>query len=66
MSQLDCAACHMPRVVKSAVSVERRFSGGEVPEGDIRGHIFRISTDPDWKLFTGDGKQVREDVDGRA
>lgn len=66
MSQLDCATCHMPRVVKSAVSVEHRFAGDEVPEGDIRGHIFRISTDPDWKLLTGDRKHVRKDIDGKA
>ncbi len=66
MAHMDCITCHMPRVVKSAVSVTREFAGDEVPEGDVRGHIFRIATDPEWEMFTGDNKYVRKDIDRRA
>ncbi len=66
MAQMDCISCHMPRVVKSAMSVVHKFSGDEVAEGDIRGHIFRIATDAKWKMFTGDKKYVRRDMDRQA
>ncbi len=46
---IRCIECHMPRSSKSAV----KFSD---TEGDIRTHIFKISTDANAKMFTDDGK----------
>ncbi len=56
-----CKTCHMPRIAKSALSRTRKYSGGEVLEGDIRTHIFSISSDGDWEMFTTDGKLVKKD-----
>lgn len=41
---VQCVDCHMPKATKSAVA-KARF------EGDIRTHIFRISTDPVENMF---------------
>jgi hypothetical protein len=62
----ECTSCHMPRIAKSAMAVKHQFKGGEVPEGDIRGHIFRINLDPEWSMFTDDGKLVRVDDQKKA
>lgn len=59
-------SCHMPYAGKSAVSAIIAFQSGSVPMGDIRSHIFRIATDPDWKMFTEDGKFVATDAQERA
>ena len=66
MANLECHDCHMPYVAKSAVAITVQTGAGPVPKGDIRTHIFRISDDPDWKMFTDDGKYVRLDADGKA
>lgn len=65
-AKFECVTCHMPRVAKSAVSVKHDFVDGSVAEGDIRGHIFRINTDPRWNMIDDDGKYVRLDDDGKA
>ena len=39
MESVDCIECHMPDMGKSAVNVNEY-------KGDIRGHLFRITTDP--------------------
>lgn len=62
----DCTSCHMPFAGKSAVSKMISYKGGTVPMGDIRSHIHRISTDPDWTMFTEDGKFVATDEENRA
>ena len=62
----DCTNCHMPFTGKSAFAIKIAHKGGEVPRGDIRDHLFRIKTDPDWNMFTDDGKFVRIDKQGRA
>jgi len=62
----DCGMCHMPLTGKSAVATTVAYKGGAVPKGDIRSHIFRIRSDPDWSMFTDDGKYVRVDGQGRA
>lgn len=62
----DCTSCHMPFAGKSAASAMISFQGGSAPKGDIRSHIFRIATDPDWKMFTEDGKFVATDAQERA
>jgi len=41
---LECIDCHMPKAAKSAVA-KAQF------EGDIRSHIFRISTNPTETMF---------------
>ncbi|WP_323751417.1 multiheme c-type cytochrome [Marinobacter sp.] len=61
-----CQTCHMPHAVKSAVSTVVTYDGGSVPKGDLRTHIQRISTDPNWKMFTDDGAFVRVDDAGKA
>ncbi len=65
-AKFECITCHMPRMAKSAVSIKHDVKNGEVPEGDIRSHIFRISLDPLWKMFSDDGKFVRLDEEGKA
>ncbi|MGI0116062.1 cytochrome c3 family protein [Zooshikella sp. RANM57] len=62
----QCTTCHMPRIAKSAVSVKHQAKIGEIPEGDVRGHIFRISTDQQWKMFTNNGQFVRLNDEGKA
>lgn len=62
----ECTSCHMPRIGKSAVSIIHSTPAGDIPEGDIRTHIFRIKTDPEWELFTKDGKFVQLDSEGKA
>ncbi len=64
--KFECITCHMPRAAKSAVSVKQKFIGGEVPEGDVRAHIFRIKPHPLWNMFSDDGKFVRINDDGHA
>ncbi len=66
MSGFECYVCHMPYAAKSAVSITINYNGGSVPKGDIRTHIFSISTDASWNMFTDDGNYVRKDADGRA
>lgn len=63
---MACQTCHMPRAVKSALSTPAAYRGGTVPVGDLRTHIFSISTDPNWKMFTDDGKFVRLDDNRKA
>ncbi len=65
-AKFQCTTCHMPRVAKSAVSVKHQAKIGEIAEGDVRSHLFRISTDPNWKMFTDDGKFVRINDEGKA
>ncbi|MDI9245389.1 cytochrome c3 family protein [Marinobacter sp. CHS3-4] len=62
----DCQSCHMPNAVTSALSKTIAYDGGEVRMGDIRAHIHRITLDPDWRMFTDDGKFVRVDSQKRA
>lgn len=62
----ECITCHMPRIAKSAVSEMIKTKVGMIPMGDIRTHIYRITTDPNWQLFTNDGKFVNQDSDGKA
>ncbi len=64
--QKECTTCHMPRVAKSAMAVKHKTAEGIIPEGDVRGHIFRISTDHDWEMFTEDGRFVEVDDDRKA
>jgi formate-dependent nitrite reductase cytochrome c552 subunit len=51
-----CVDCHMPKMVKSAVTTDGAI--GASVFGDIRTHIFKIdlSKDPDTQQFTADGK----------
>ena len=65
-SAFECITCHMPRAAKSAMAVQHKFDGGAVMEGDIRTHIFRITRDPEWEMFTEDGKYVETDDDGKV
>jgi len=63
---MACHECHMPYVVKSAIKSEVKYQAGSISLGDLRTHIHRISTEPNWKMFTDDGKFVRKDSEGRA
>ena len=62
----ECSSCHMPFAGNSAVAVEIAYDGGTLPRGDIRSHIHRIATDPEWNMFTEDGKFVATDDENRA
>lgn len=64
--QNECITCHMPRIAKSAVSKMIETKAGMIPIGDIRTHIYRITTDLTWQLFTKDGKFVQLDTKGKA
>ncbi len=61
-----CTDCHMPYAAKTAVSSRVEYQDGFVPKGDLRSHIFRISPDPGWNMFTDDGRFVRTDAENRA
>ena len=56
----------MPFAGKSAVAITVDYQGGSVPKGDIRSHIHRIALDPEWTMFTQDGKFVAVDDQNRA
>lgn len=62
----ECTSCHMPYAGKSAVATTIAYLGGSVPKGDIRSHIHRIALDPEWSMFTGDGKFVATDDQNQA
>ena len=64
--EMACHSCHMPLAVKSALATTLAYQGSSVKKGDLRSHIHRITTDPDWKMFTDDGKHVRVDDQNRA
>ena len=66
MANLECMDCHMPQTAKSAVKISIDYQGGTVLKGDIKSHIFSITTDTTWKFFTDDGKFVRVDDNGKA
>lgn len=63
---MTCHSCHMPFAVKSAISTMASYVGGTVHKGDLRTHIQRITTQPEWKMFTDDGKFVRVDDENKA
>ena len=48
---IECFACHMPKMSKSAIKVNKYT-------GDVRSHIFKISTDPKASAFTTDRKKT--------
>ena len=53
MTEIECFACHMPKMSKSAIKVNKYT-------GDVRSHIFRITTDPKASAFATvekDGKK---------
>jgi len=52
MADLSCESCHMPYADRNAA--DKKI--GEYHKGDVRSHIFGISTDPDYKLNAGSGK----------
>ena len=41
---IKCFACHIPKMSKSAIKVNKYT-------GDVRSHIFKITTDPSTKAF---------------
>ncbi len=43
-AEIKCLSCHMPKMSKSAIKVNKYT-------GDVRSHIFRISTDPEASAF---------------
>ncbi len=65
-ANMACTSCHMPFAVTSAISSTIAYKGGTVPKGDLRTHIHRITRDPNWNMFTDDGKFVRLDNDNKA
>lgn len=60
MSGVDCIDCHMSEATKSAVG------DSVLKKGDVKTHIFSISTDPDYSFFTTDGKYVALDSNSQA
>lgn len=63
---MACNDCHMPHAVTSALSSTVSFSGASVEKGDLRTHIYRITTRADWTMLTADGQRVRVDEKQRA
>lgn len=51
-SRIDCVECHMAKATKSAVKFDQNM-------GDIRTHLFRIDTDPQYTMFSEDGKWAK-------
>jgi len=66
VEDMSCTSCHMPFATKTANSVVLGESVGRV--GDIRTHIFRISTDPVGytAMFSADGSSVVQDSNGKS
>jgi hypothetical protein len=66
--QLQCASCHMPYASMSASTATPAVVGDTGRMGDVRTHIFRISTLPQTytSFFTPDGSAVQKDSQGRA
>jgi hypothetical protein len=60
MKDLTCEACHMPFASKN-VSEEKI---GEYVKGDVKSHVFGISTDPSYTI--NDGGKARLNADGFA
>ena len=49
MGNLDCEACHMPPIAKSAIGDAANFTG------DVAGHLFSINPDAAAPQFSDDG-----------
>ena len=66
VEDLSCESCHMPYATKTANSVVLGESAGRV--GDIKTHIFRISTNSVGyaAMFSADGTSVLKDSTGKA
>jgi hypothetical protein len=66
VEELTCISCHMPLAGRSVASTIVGESAGRV--GDVRTHVFRISTDPvDFtSMFAPDGNSVALDSQGRT
>jgi hypothetical protein len=66
--RLGCKSCHMPLVAKSGSRATTDVVGDLGRAGDVRGHIFRISTEnADYTtMFNPDGSRVVKDTQGRA
>lgn len=56
-NNVTCLDCHMPYLVKSAVSVDVSLAaeGGTIKKGDVRAHIFKMNTDASASQFSADG-----------
>lgn len=56
MQNLECRDCHMPKMIKNAVSYPP-VADGAPTTGDISAHVFRINLDSQvYQQFTDDGK----------
>ena len=51
--EIKCSACHMPKMSKSAISVNKYT-------GDVKSHIFRISTEPEAAAFKTEKKDGKK------
>lgn len=60
MAEQACESCHMPLASKSATE------SGPSGLGDMHSHTFRLSTDPNVRMFSKDGRFVRMDASGYA
>ncbi len=54
---IACKDCHMPYAAKSAVAHNKY-------KGDVRSHLFRITTDPTAELFNADGSLANDALPG--
>ncbi len=54
---IECKDCHMPYAAKSAVAYNKY-------KGDVRSHLFRITTDPAADLFNADGTLANDALPG--
>jgi hypothetical protein len=61
-----CTSCHMPFAGKSALAAVIEHEDGAMAIGDVRSHLFRITTDPAWNMFSDDGKWLRLDTGKRG
>ena len=66
--QMRCESCHMPYAARAYSTGTPPAIAEEAHIGDVRSHIFRISTSPAGvaAFLSADGHEVQRDPEGRA
>lgn len=68
VEELSCESCHMPYATRTVSNAGTDVVGDLAKVGDMRTHIFRISTEDEnfSDFLSGGGETVQKDAQGRA